>query len=183
MVVGRFGVGWPSARRRVSQALPLDGPGVDVNDSDAAVGPQRVDQAPAEVARHVAALEGRDGERRVEAVPAVRPVVEGRGQENEEAAAVHGAYRTADGVWPAGFLAVDDDRLAGGPEQFGRTVEGEMPGGVECRGSERSVGRTEIRGVGDAGGCEGVGCALAGPVGRAGEHEQPALAGAAGLRS
>jgi hypothetical protein len=98
--------------------------------------------------------------------------VERRGQEDEQAASIDRTDGPAEGVRPAGLVAVDDDGVAGRAEEFGR------PPGVEAR--SRQAVRGPDGGDGsevEATGVDGVGCAGSGHVGRPGEDEQAALVG------
>jgi len=163
-------------RRRVHDALPLDASGVDVDDGHAAVDAERPHEAAPEVPDDLVAVERRDRERRIEAVAAVRPDVEGRRQEYEEAAAVDGADRSTQGVGLTLLVAVEDHRLPGGPQQAvgvfgGDALTGERVGVADIPCLRRSdVGRLECA----------VGT-LARSVGVAGENEHASLVGPSGV--
>ncbi len=124
--IGRRGKVVVGGRRRgrlgvpgggVHDPIALYGVRIHVCDGNAPMGTKRRHETAAEMAGDRLALEWRDSERRVEVVSSLGPLVEWRGEQDEQAAAVDRARRGPYRVRAAFVVTVQYDGVVGGTEE------------------------------------------------------------------
>jgi hypothetical protein len=100
----------------MEQTVALDAVGLAVDDRDAGMGSQEIDQPRSEGPRDVPGVVGEDRERGVEGVVAGGPVLKRGSEEHGQPTAIDGADHPTERVRPAVIVGVDHGHPGRRPE-------------------------------------------------------------------